>query len=144
MTLLIGIAAPWGMWQSSDHRLTEWPGGRLITDSSMKHLSIKAPDGLALLSYTGFGRIDGEDVSDWLRKTLRGEDRGLERTTRFIADRATARMGNIALELGIFHGFVVSAFLRANPSSSPWPTRIIPLASNPAASDRISASHRFV
>jgi hypothetical protein len=115
MTLLLGIAAPWGMWQSSDHRLMELPSGRVITDSSMKHLGIKAVDGRALVTYTGFGRVDGEDVSDWLRKTLRGEDRGLEDIAQVIADRATRRIGDVALCHSLMHSFVISAFLRGEP-----------------------------
>jgi hypothetical protein len=115
MTLLLGIAAPWGMWQSSDHRLTELPSRRLITDASMKHLGIKAVDGRALVTYTGIGRVDGEDVSDWLRKTLRGEDRGLEEIGQVIADRATREIGDAARRHEVMHAFVISAFLRGKP-----------------------------
>jgi hypothetical protein len=56
MTLLLGIAARWGAWQSSDHRLMWWPRGKLMTDASIKHFGLKARDGEAVLTYTGLGR----------------------------------------------------------------------------------------
>jgi hypothetical protein len=114
LTLLLGIAAPWGMWQSIDHRLTALPGGRLITDMSVKHVGIKAPDGEALIGYTGLGRLGSEDLSDWVRKTLRGENRGLEDSIQHIAEEASRAFGSQAFARRLLHVFIVTAFLKGD------------------------------
>jgi hypothetical protein len=113
MTLLLGIASPWGTWMSSDHRLTRC--GEFVTDRSVKHLGLKAPDGEALLTYTGLGQVQGKDVSEWLRSVLADDDGGLENVVQHVADRATQDLGPDASRAGILHVFVVSAFLRNDP-----------------------------
>jgi hypothetical protein len=110
MTCLLGIVTPWGAWMASDHRLTRLPGGELITDASVKHLGMRTKNGSAMLTYTGFGQVGGEDVSDWLRTTLRGESRTLEETADLIAARASGRFGAMALRGGVLHVFVMTAF----------------------------------
>jgi len=115
MTLLLGIVAKWGLWQSSDHRLVELPSGKVISDESMKHLGVTACDGAAVITYTGFGRVGTVDVSDWLRKTLRGEDRPLEELAETIAARASATFGASALRHRIVHYFIATAYLRGEP-----------------------------
>jgi len=55
MTLVTTVAAPWGIWQCSDHRLTV--GDELYDDWSAKHVVITCPNGDALLAYTGVGEI---------------------------------------------------------------------------------------
>src|SRR4051794_4115793 len=92
MTLILTIVAPWGVWQSSDHRLTDvQPGGRIVgarPNYSIKHVTIRCNDGGALVGYTGLGRVNGADVSDWLRRQLRGESRSLDETLILIRERA--------------------------------------------------------
>jgi hypothetical protein len=63
MTLLITIVAPWGIWQCSDHRLTDVTA-KIRDDFAPKQVTIIAEDGIALLSYTGLGKIGGQYVSD--------------------------------------------------------------------------------
>jgi hypothetical protein len=111
LTLLLGIVAPWGMWMTSDHRLTRLPGGQLVTDTSLKHLGVRASNGIALVTYTGIGRVGNEDLSDWLRTTLRGENRTLEETADLIAARASDRFGRLALQARVVHAFAMAAYL---------------------------------
>jgi hypothetical protein len=110
VTLLLGIVTPWGAWMTSDHRLTRLPGGQLITDTSVKHVGIKASNGIAVVTYTGIGRVGNEDMSDWLRTTLRGENRALEDTAELIATRASERFGRLALQARVVHAFAMAAF----------------------------------
>ena len=58
MTLTMTIVAPWGVWQCADHRLVWIEGGKATEreDVSVKHLAIRCPDGVALISYSGLGR----------------------------------------------------------------------------------------
>src|SRR6266567_527499 len=80
MTLNLTIVNPWGIWQCSDHRLTDTVTGKLVDDYSIKHVILRCPDGAALLAYAGAGRINSLDLSDWLREILRGESRTLDQT----------------------------------------------------------------
>jgi hypothetical protein len=115
MTLNITIVAPWGIWQCSDLRLTRWPRGDIVDDYSIKHVTARCTDGTALISYTGLGRVGQYSVSDWLRRTLRGESRTVDDTLSFIREKATSRLGRNAASLGIRHTFIVGAFLAGRP-----------------------------
>jgi hypothetical protein len=111
MTCLLGIVTPSiGAWMASDHRLVWLPSGELITDTSVKHVGMRTKNGSALLTYTGFGRVGDEDISDWVRTTLRGENRTLEETADLIAGRASARFGATAHRAKLLHVFVMAAF----------------------------------
>jgi hypothetical protein len=78
VTLTMTIVAPWGVWQSADHRLVWIERGKATEreDVSVKHLAIRCPDGVALISYSGLGALDRKlHVSDWMRELVRGENR---------------------------------------------------------------------
>jgi hypothetical protein len=126
MTLNIAIVNQWGVWQCSDLRLTAWPGGVVIDDYSIKHVSVRATDGAALITYTGLGKVKGEHISGWLRRTIRGESRTVEETLSIIRDRATAQLGDVAAQAGIHHTFSVGAFL------SGWPCAFLITNMDPA------------
>ncbi|MET7700420.1 hypothetical protein [Streptomyces sp. NPDC005485] len=115
MTLAITLVTPNGVWGSTDHRLTTYPGGRLVTDSSVKHVVIRCHDGSALLSYTGLGRVGRLDVSEWMRGVLRGQSRTLDETLIDLSQQATACFGAEAKALGVFHVFLAGAFLGGEP-----------------------------
>jgi len=117
MTLNITIVNQWGVWQCSDLRLTEWPSGKVVDDYSIKHVTVRATDGAALVTYTGLGKVRGNYVSSWLRRTIRGESRTVEETLNLIRDRATSQLGNAAAGLGIHHTFSVGAFIRGWPGA---------------------------
>jgi hypothetical protein len=106
---------PDGIWSSADHRLTSYPGGKLITDSSDKQLVAQCPDGSALVSYTGLGRVDGLDVSAWVREVLRGESRTVDEMLIDLREQATARIGRQAARARVPHAFIFGAFLRGRP-----------------------------
>jgi hypothetical protein len=116
VTLLMTLAAPYGVWASADHRLATYPGGRLITDSSAKHVGFRCTDGTALVSYTGLGRGVGHlDVSKWMRQILRGESRTLDETFVDLREQATARFGLQARRINMQHAFLVGAFRLGDP-----------------------------
>ena len=110
MTLLMTIVRPEGVWMCTDHRLTEHPSRQLITDLSVKHVAITAPDGAALVAYTGLGRYGRIDLSQWIREILRGESRSLMETFNDLADQATDRFGLQLLRLGVPHVFVAATY----------------------------------
>lgn len=115
MTLLITLVTPHGVWSSTDHRLTEHPSRRLITDSSVKHVVVRCPDGAALVSYTGLGRVARLDVSAWMREILRGESRTVDETLIDLREQATARFGMQACAIGVAHAFAIGAFVQGEP-----------------------------
>lgn len=115
MTLAITLVAQWGTWASVDHRLTEHPSGKLITDSSVKHFVTRNRDGGALISYTGLGRVGRLDLSAWVRGVLRGENRTVDETLIDLREQATARLGLYAHSYGIPHFFLAGAFLQGHP-----------------------------
>lgn len=59
MTLVVTIITEWGIWQSCDYRLSQNVTGKWgsVDDWSPKHVGVKCPDGKALISYTGCGRV---------------------------------------------------------------------------------------
>ncbi len=115
MTLVITLVTPNGVWASTDHRLTQHPGGKVITDSSVKHVIVRGSDGAALVSYTGLGRVGALDVSAWMREVLRGESRTVDGTLIDLREQATARIGAQAKSLNIQHAFLAGAFLKERP-----------------------------
>jgi hypothetical protein len=115
VTLAITLVTPYGVWASTDHRLTAHPSGQLITDSSVKHVVIRSRDGAALVSYTGLGRVGGLDVSTWMREVLRGESRTVDETLIDLREQATARFGLQAKTVGVFHAFLAGAFIGGRP-----------------------------
>lgn len=115
MTLNLTIVNPWGIWQCSDHRLTDTVTGKLVDDFSIKHVAFRCPDGAALLAYAGAGRINALDLSDWLRETLRGETRTLDQTFILIRENATRDLAPLLRTHNIQHMFSIGAFLHGRP-----------------------------
>jgi hypothetical protein len=122
MTLTMTIVAPWGVWQSSDHCLTNPRTKRPMQDSSVKHIAVLCPDGAALIAYTGLGGVPdipgpGQllSISDWVREILRGETRSLDNTLIFLRERATETLGPLVSSQQIPHTFVIGAFLQGQP-----------------------------
>src|SRR4051794_2186418 len=53
------MAAPWGIWHSSDFRLSIWRNGRYEPHTlwSPKYVHVTCPDGAVILTYTGVGEL---------------------------------------------------------------------------------------
>jgi hypothetical protein len=117
--MTITIVAPWGVWQCSDHRLTNPHTGKLEQDDSVKHVCFRFPDGGALLAYAGIGRIYDVQISDWIREVLRGESRSLDDSLSFLRDQATKSIGP-HMDGRIRHMFTLGVFL----SGVPWIVQI--------------------
>lgn len=114
MTLNITIVAQWGIWQCSDHRLTNPITGRLVEDDSVKHVAFRFPDGGALLAYSGIGSVAGISISDWVREVLRGETRSLDNTFIYLREQATRSIGPF-VQGKYHHVFSIGAFLQGHP-----------------------------
>jgi hypothetical protein len=115
VTLVITLVTPHGTWASTDHRLTAYPGGTVITNSSVKHVVAACHDGAALISYTGLGRLGRIDISEWMRGVLRGESRTVDETLIDLRGQATARFGLQAQSVGVVHAFLAGAYLSGHP-----------------------------
>lgn len=95
----------------------------------------------AVISYTGLGRIKSVDISEWLRKCIRGESRTLNQTFDYIRQRADARLAKYAKSLNLYHIFNIGAII----DGEPWAVIISNIqrtpfdASTPAAEFSISA-----
>lgn len=114
MTLNITVVTPWGIWQCSDHRLTDPLTGSSESDDSVKHLAFHFPDGGALLTFCGIGSVGGVSISDWVREVMRGGNRSLDQSLVFLTEQATISIG--PLVAGKFwHMFTIGAFLRQRP-----------------------------
>jgi len=121
MTLNQTIINKWGIWQCSDHRVTDVATGKVIDDYSIKHVILRCPDGAALLAYEGAarmavaGRVGSVDLSDWVRETLRGETRTLDQSFILIRENATRDLARSLRANGIYHMFSIGAFLAGRP-----------------------------
>lgn len=92
MTLILGVIRQDYVWQSSDNRVSI--EGKKRDDDSIKHVSLRCPDGSGLLSYAGLAEIKGVTISDWIRKILHGETRTLEQSLILIAEEATKEISD--------------------------------------------------
>jgi hypothetical protein len=96
MTLAMTVAAPWGIWQCSDCRLTDTSTHppTITDDWSVKHISVITNDGFALITYTGVGAFvnDGQRIkmSEWLVEKLTGETRTLSQTYEWIRQESSS------------------------------------------------------
>ena len=116
MSLNITIVAPWGIWQCSDHRLTNLQTGAVYDHYSMKQVTLHCPDGAALITYAGIGNVGTSHVSDWLRRQIRGESYSLDETLILIRERASKWIGPQAASGKYPHVFSIGAFF----GSAPW------------------------
>jgi hypothetical protein len=122
MTFTLTLINRHGVWQSCDLRLTDPRTGSIQDDYSRKTVGFQCPDGDALMTYAGIGRVtpagaNGVHVSDWVREFLRGEMRTIGQTVEYIRQRATEDLGKLSLKGNIPHMFVVGAFERGQPWS---------------------------
>ncbi len=90
MTLAITVVSYHGVWQATDHRLSR--AGKTVTDDSIKHVKLLARDGQAVLAYAGVGRVGKIDISDWVRKLLRGDNRTLWDQVNIICGASTRKL----------------------------------------------------
>ncbi len=119
MTLNLTIINQYGAWQCSDHRLTNIDDGGVPCDFSVKHIIFRCKNGAALLAYAGIGRFQGEDISDWIRKTLRGESRTIDELLIKLKENATQWLGPLCKGKHR-HMFTVAAFI----NKCPWIAQI--------------------
>lgn len=108
MTFVITVVSHQGLWQSSDHRLSQ--GGRAVSDASMKHVRLDAEDGKAIIAYAGLGAVNETAISEWVRKLLRGSRRPIERHLGVLKDASDRILAPICLNTKTFHTFSVAAF----------------------------------
>jgi hypothetical protein len=108
MTLVMTIVAPWGVWQCSDQRVA-WavPNRRTgqldikrVDDSSVKHIQFQCRDGTALLAYSGLAKVGTDDITDWLRRQLRGQSRTVDETLIRIREAADTNQARQASRRG--------------------------------------------
>jgi hypothetical protein len=115
VTLIQTVAAPWGIWQCADHRLTALAGGALVDDHSIKQAAFTCTNGTALLGYSGIGQRVGRyglaDLSEWLRGFVGGESRSVAETVGLIGQQATLQLGATAAQLGTEHTFSIGAMV---------------------------------
>jgi hypothetical protein len=123
LTLVMTIVAPWGVWQCSDQRVA-WavPNRRTgqldikrVDDSSVKHIQFQCRDGTALLAYSGLAKVGTDDITDWLRRLLRGQSRTVDETLIRIREAADTKLAKPAAVAGLEHAFLVGAFLQGRP-----------------------------
>ena len=116
MTLTMTIVAPWGVWQCADHRLIWIDGGKVTDreDFSVKHMAVRCPDGVALITYSGIGALDRKlHVSDWMRELVRGDNRRtVDGTLIRIREAATMDLARPGKAHGVVHWFVAGVFLQ--------------------------------
>jgi hypothetical protein len=75
MTLLLTLAAPWGIYQCSDYRLTtEGPGGTAIPEDDelgAKQLTASSPGAVVVqVCFTGLPRFGSEKTRNWISEIL--------------------------------------------------------------------------
>lgn len=115
ITLTITLINQYGVWQSSDLRLTNPQTRKLEDDYSSKHISFWCSDGAILLTYGGVGKVKGVPISDWICEFTRGETLTVDATLIKIRQRATEDLGAILLDRGLKHMFSIGAFVVGTP-----------------------------
>jgi hypothetical protein len=115
VTLCIAAVSTRHIWLSTDHRLTQYPGGQLYDDGSIKHLNVRCPDGSFVIGYVGLGIFENEDVSDWMRTTLRGENRTVQGHLTFLHEAANCDLAPICARLNLPHVFLAGAYIEGAP-----------------------------
>jgi hypothetical protein len=97
-------------------RLVNPKTGKPETETSTKQFVFKTADGIAVVSYSGIGRLDtGDHVSDLLVRLLRGESRTLDETLLAVRGFSNERIAPVAWRTRIHHMFLVGALLNRQP-----------------------------
>jgi hypothetical protein len=126
MTLIQTIVSSAGIWQVGDNLLWNVSEQREEATDSIKHLVASCSDGGMLIGYTGVGILGPYDVSDWMRRVLRGRASTLDATLIALRDAATADLAGPAKRAGIHQAFVAGVFLAGRP----WAVAITNLSPN--------------
>lgn len=113
MSLTITVVSEAGIWQSSDHRLSNDNG--IIPEDTIKHIQMGCTDGKALISYVGIGSVDKTHISDWVRKLLRGSNGTIENNLSIIKETADKRLTPHCKSLCMPHTFSIGAFVNNEP-----------------------------
>lgn len=93
MTLIIGMSKPEGIYLSVDYRVTNSRTRALISNESIKKLTINYPplDGSGpkvLLGFTGVAALpDGTPTLTWIRETMRGESEVIDQSMAHLRKR---------------------------------------------------------
>jgi hypothetical protein len=94
MTLLLTLAAPWGIYQSSDYRLTAMGGRQGCGDdiAGSKQLTLSAQGIVAKVCFTGFAEVGLEKTIQWISQILSHSPQppDLTRLAHVIARKAAA------------------------------------------------------
>ncbi len=112
MTLCITIAGQWGIWQATDCRLTQEHMGKyeVVDDWSAKHVAVKCPDGGMLIAYSGLGRRRQMDLSEWIRRCLRGETRTVDQSLVRLRERANRDLAMPLYSRRMHHAFCFGGY----------------------------------
>ena len=115
MSLNLTIVGPFGIWQSSDHRLVNTTTMRLEDDEASKSVHLHCRDGTALTAFAGVGRLNGVCISDWIRETLRGENQTVDECLILLRENATRDLGPWLRGRRLHHMFTVAAVIGGRP-----------------------------
>jgi hypothetical protein len=100
MTMIITMIRPEGIWQSADNRVTL--GHRIINNMTPKQLHIVCPPfpggPQILMAFTGLAELpDGTPMLQWIRETIRGQNRAIGPLVEHLCSRLTRDIGRGAL-----------------------------------------------
>jgi len=134
LTLNLIIAAPWGVWLSSDFRVSDIRGGRVAPRHdhwSPKHVTVTTTDGAFVVTYAGVaevratvpelgrgvipkgdprapGRVMMIPVAEWLTWILYGEGRTIDEAVEHIASEA-GRVRELRTRHHAFNGVAIAS-----------------------------------
>jgi hypothetical protein len=111
MTFTLTLVNQYGIWQSSDFRLTLPVTQKIEDDYSRKQIKFRCSDGAALLTYAGLGSVEGLGIADWIRQFIRGDTLTVDQTLIKIRERATEDIGDLLHKHNFQHMFSIGAFL---------------------------------
>ncbi|MDT7043107.1 hypothetical protein [Candidatus Nitronereus thalassa] len=112
MTLVISAVSNKGLYQVSDRRLMNWSGTTTLTDDATKTVRLDLQDGKALVSYAGIGRVRDLQISEWLKRILRGQKLKYLEFRNLLAEKATQKITPLEATL---HEFVIVANVEGKP-----------------------------
>lgn len=109
MTFSVALASRTAIWVCADRQLIDRRGPRHSSKSGIKITEIHTDDGVALLAYTGLGRVLDTQVSHWVSRTLRGRNLKLEQSLEHVAGAALRRLAPYVKRYGTSHTFIAAA-----------------------------------
>lgn len=115
MTLVITVVTHHGLWQSTDHQLTQ-VGAEALPDPSVKHIYLEAEDGKALIAYAGIGKVRNMQISEWVRSVLHGRKRNLVSHMSVLREAANRKLLPISKATGTPHTFSIAAYENSQPT----------------------------